>query len=104
MSELKRAPKKVRHLTLVPPLLTWWELPKEIRGDLDAILAAVEAKVKMQDIKGYTLWKERPEFITVVELFTGREYDIDLLDFPERVRLNDEYIDVMFRHYRKKLA
>lgn len=104
MSLLKRAPKKARHLTLVPPLLTWWELPKAIRGDLDAILAAVEAKVKMQDIKGYKLWSERPEVLTVVEQFTGKGFDIDLMDFPERVRLTDEYIDVMFRYYKKRYA
>lgn len=92
--------REAQHLTLVPPLLSWDELPVEIRGDLEAIFVAVEAKVPLSNMKGYTLWKERPEFLTVVELFTGRKHDIDLLDYPERVRLTDDYIDVMFRHYR----
>lgn len=96
--------RKTPHLTLVPPLLTWYELPTDIRNDLKAIFAAIEEKVKFQDISGYGLWKERPEVLTVVEQFTARGFDIDLLDFPERVRLTDEYIDVMFRHYKKKYA
>lgn len=94
----------MRHLRLVPkptprPSRNLTDLPQEIIADLDDVRAAVESKVRMQDVAGYGLKKQKPEFITVVEHGTSRLFNIDIRHVNEDVRQTDEYIDVLFESH-----
>lgn len=89
------------HLYLVPkPVVkSLTDLPQEVIADLDDVRAAVESRIRMQDVAGYGLKKEKPEFITIVECGTSRLFDIDIRHVNEQVRQTDEYIDRLFESY-----
>lgn len=89
------------HLSLVPPLLQWEAIPPDIQAELEQVYAAVIAVVPMANIAGYTLWKDYPPLLTIVEHHTRNGHDVDLMEFPLRIRETDEYIDAMFRHFRR---